>query len=113
MKRYIAPLVFLIAMFAFAEISQAPNKYKVTVKIVYNEMTLQDVADLEKQIKKDHKNACEVEVSVEAIGNWGLGHIDTTTFPVFTPRGTLNRPQRVSPTLDSVFTGKNHLKLNQ
>lgn len=66
MKRMLifALLVVCAALFAA---DKSPQKFNVTFTITYNELTLDQAAELEKEVLKQHAKACEIGVGVNNI----------------------------------------------
>jgi len=62
-------LVFTLACTLSAEedVKHQPKKMKTTFTIVFNEITIQEAADLERRINKEFKDACSVEVDMEPV----------------------------------------------
>ena len=66
MKKLIA-LIILLASVVLAD--HNAQKFKVTYTITFNELTLQEASRLEKVIKQDYSDACEIDVSLEKVTN--------------------------------------------
>lgn len=59
-------LMVLFSGVAYAEVKQEPQKFNGKFTINYNSTTLQEASELEKRIKKEHKNACWVKSELSA-----------------------------------------------
>ena len=78
MKRMLIALLIIVPSLAFAEVAQTPQKFETTITITYNSISLEEAAEIEKQVKRNHvvkKDACKVEIKLREV-NGGL----TTSF---------------------------------
>jgi len=71
-----------------------PEKVKLNITIIYNEVTLEEAAEIDKEIKERYKEACEIKVKIDQIiknDTWRSGRI------VFQPdcRMGLFKPRRI------------------
>lgn len=41
-----------------------PSKHELTVTIIYNEVSVQQAADLERRVKEQNQDACRVEIEL-------------------------------------------------
>ena len=66
MKRVmlLAVVFVLLSGMAFAELKNEVKKFKTTFIITYNAISLEDAAKVEKQIRKQHKSAGSLMVTV-------------------------------------------------
>ena len=67
MKKVIVVCLFVMVfnMLAFGEVSQDPEKFQITYKVTYNAITLGEAEKIEMQIKKNHRDACNVRIDVD------------------------------------------------
>lgn len=86
-KKIMIVLIILssIVLMGNAVTDDKPQQFKVIYEIVYNSITLEHAAQLEKKIREQYKDACSVNVKVEQINisnKWmiynGQLHLSTT-----------------------------------
>lgn len=63
----VATFVIMLWMFFIGNIANAEEmqKFKVTYKVTYNSISLEDASKIEKRVRAEHKEACTVKVKVE------------------------------------------------
>ena len=65
-------LIYFILLFPLLAMTEhKPTKHQVTFKITYNSITLEQAAEIEKQIMMNHKTACKVDVDIKDIQSGG------------------------------------------
>lgn len=65
MKKLIA--LFFLAVLLTASTDKKPQEFEVTYTVIYNSITLQRAAELEKIFRDKFGDACKVEVTVKKI----------------------------------------------
>lgn len=75
-------IVVIIIFLSFCSVTfaedkkQEPKKFEVIFTVRYNEMTLGEAAEKEKEFRKLFKDACDVDVALSEIGS---GYISVTS----------------------------------
>jgi len=56
------------------------QEFEVTYTITYNSLTLSEAAELEEKIRKEHKDACKVNISVKESNSYPVSSLIDSIF---------------------------------
>src|SRR5574340_1658596 len=90
-------LLIIISIIVYASVNKEPQKFKTTFSITYNAITLEQASTIEKKIKNEFGDACNVEIKVENTENLIIGNrifVDTLQS---SPYFYLNNNSHINP----------------
>lgn len=99
--------LFTIFLFFPLTVNVAPKKFKVTFTITFNELSLQQVADKEEEIRERFENACVIDVELAGVESSSTGTVTLSDSIDVTPSGSLYF-EYLCLTCGTSYTGNSH-----